>query len=536
MSLISIRKPAFNQKFLWLLLANIAFFIIAATLLPIRFEENDDSMMLLISSGKYSGAPDAHLIFINYIYGLLLKFLYDLSDGLEWYSILFAVINILSITIISWSIIIQGKIKPFYKILFLFIFYLLEIRFIELFQFTTIAAMCALAGIILILRDRNNQCIAGVFFFVLASLIRFDAAFLVLLITCPLFIHSVIVNKRFTFGNPLRFLTAALVLALAFKFIDYKIYQNDTEWKYYVDYNTVRGQINDNPNADQLRKDLPIDISTSDFDLFLGFKQDGYKMNLYNLQLLQSELKKILLKDKISHIPGSLWIFKFSLIGLIVAGIGVIYRNPKRMNQFIMGMTLIIFLLTLAYISLDATPKSRAFLSAVLPFLYVIYCATEGKKSMKNNLPFLAGIGFFTLLFLKQNIFTYISAKDLRATQFSQQKELVKQYLTNPKNSVVLAPGFRIEYYPVFSFSSSFQMHQIFFMGWATNIPFNKGYFDSFRDLVNRHAIFLYKKDYPWISKTLVENIKQNYRIYVIPQAQMESKDYLIVKFISKDK
>jgi hypothetical protein len=73
-------------------------------------------------------------------------------------------------------------------------------------------------------------------------------------------------------------------------------------------------------------------------------------------------------------------------------------------------------------------------------------------------------------------------------------------------------------------------------MGWATNIPFNKGYFDSFRDLINRHAIFLYKEDYPWISTVLVQNIKQNYGLVVIPQVQTESKDYLIVKYISKDK
>lgn len=534
MVLNKIQKLIVDHKFLWLLLTNIIFFISAAYLLPIRYEQNDDVMMLLFASGKYSGTPESHLVFINYLYGLFLKLLYTRNDGLEWYSILFAIINILSITVISWNIVVKKGIRPFYKILFLFIFYLLEIRFLQLLQFTTIASLCALAAIILILSDKNYQRIAGVFLFILASMIRFEAALLILMIAGPLFINALIGNKKIAFEKPLQFIVGAFILAMVFKFIDYNSYQSDKEWKYFNDYNKVRGQINDNPNAAQLRKKLPTNILTADFDFLLGATQDGEKMNLHNLQLLQSRLKEISIKDKISHIPNSLRSFKFFLLGLIVACGGLIYANPLKINKIILGMTFVIFLSILIYISFDATPKSRVFLSAILPLLYVMYLSIENQKNTKSNLIFLAGIGFFILLFIKQNIFTYNSTKDFRATQFNQQSSILEQYLQTG-NSIVLTPDFHIEYYPVFNTSSIFQSHQLFFTSWATNIPFNKGYFDSFMDLVNRHAIFMTKEAFTRIS-AFEKNIQQNYGITVVPRIQKESKDYVIVKLISENK
>jgi hypothetical protein len=58
-----IREQILEHKFLSLLFANCLFFILAAYLLPIRAEENDDVIMLLFASGKYTGTPK--LICVN---------------------------------------------------------------------------------------------------------------------------------------------------------------------------------------------------------------------------------------------------------------------------------------------------------------------------------------------------------------------------------------------------------------------------------------------------------------------------------------
>ena len=78
-------KSLLNKyNFKWLLLVNAIFFVLAAYLLPIRFQDNDDSLMCLIASGNYSGTPDAHLVFINYFYGLIVKIFY--SGGISYVS------------------------------------------------------------------------------------------------------------------------------------------------------------------------------------------------------------------------------------------------------------------------------------------------------------------------------------------------------------------------------------------------------------------------------------------------------------------
>ena len=77
-------------------------FVLLAWIFSIRFETNDDVVMLMISSGAYSGTPDYHLVFINVIYGLLLKALYTIFPNMEWYTILFALLHIFSFSLIFW--------------------------------------------------------------------------------------------------------------------------------------------------------------------------------------------------------------------------------------------------------------------------------------------------------------------------------------------------------------------------------------------------------------------------------------------------
>ena len=36
-------------------------------ILPIGFESDDDAVMLMISSGVFSGTPDEHIVFSNFI-------------------------------------------------------------------------------------------------------------------------------------------------------------------------------------------------------------------------------------------------------------------------------------------------------------------------------------------------------------------------------------------------------------------------------------------------------------------------------------
>ena len=83
---------------------NIAFFALMAAVLPTQFEENDDIMMAMIANGAYSGSPDCHLVYINVIYCAVLAFLYGLTKAVEWYTLAFAALHVVSMSVLVYCI------------------------------------------------------------------------------------------------------------------------------------------------------------------------------------------------------------------------------------------------------------------------------------------------------------------------------------------------------------------------------------------------------------------------------------------------
>jgi len=94
MKRVGVSKIVFKYNFFVLLILNALFFCTVAYFFKFRYEVDDDYFMLLFASGKYSGVCDPHLVFINYIYGLLLTFLYSNYASIEWYTLLFVIIHI----------------------------------------------------------------------------------------------------------------------------------------------------------------------------------------------------------------------------------------------------------------------------------------------------------------------------------------------------------------------------------------------------------------------------------------------------------
>ena len=85
-----------------MLAANVVFFALAAWLLPMGFEENDDVMMAMIANGTYSGAPDFHLVYINVLYGAVLAALYRLTTAVEWYTLSFVLLHIIAMSVLVY--------------------------------------------------------------------------------------------------------------------------------------------------------------------------------------------------------------------------------------------------------------------------------------------------------------------------------------------------------------------------------------------------------------------------------------------------
>jgi len=487
--------------------------------------------MLLFASGKYTGTPEAHLVFINYIYGLFISFLYSVTTKIEWYTLLFAVIHVLSLSLVISSIICKN-IKPAYKVLFIVLFYTIELRLILQFQFTTTAALAALGGITLILKEKKQQYILGIILLIISSLIRFEAALLVILMASPAFISYSYKNRQFYLSQKLISIMIAVTLIMFCKYIDHHIYQNNSSWAYYSKYNKMRGQINDNPNANYIKNSLPSGISSLDYQLLLNFMPDPKIINIEHVSLLQDKIGHIDLKQKIKNIYPALRSYTTFLL-LIIALWTIIYLcSNTRLKKNILLFSLLLFLSLLCFIALDGTLKYRVFLASLMPFLFVLFFNLEPiKRPLIRTFAYGIGILFFIIFsyrickIQKQKNYSFYSS-------FIEQKNVLDKYLNNKNNYIVALPNnFNIENYSPFSVSSSFFCKQIFFSGWLTGIPYNEGLYDSYLDVINKNAIFCSKQNLITFIPLITRAIKNNYKINVYPKIEIQSDHYVILRF-----
>lgn len=277
-------KRLLDNKWL-LLLLNIIFFVLMAWLLPIHYEENDDVSMCMIANGVRSGSPDGHLVFINALFGWVLAGLYRLTTAVEWYTLSFCVLHVLAMTGIVYFVLKDVNIQPLMKGLFLVLMYVMWVRMIIAFQFTTTAGLLCFSGCLALLQSSKKWRFVGISAIFVASLIRFQAAGLVGLLFAPVLILEYIKDKHAAY-----WIAAVAALAIVGHWADGLFYRQ-ADWTYYRAYNEARGFINDNPNVLLVENDLPEGVEPADYQMLCSFEGDPNVISLEQLQDIKARIK-----------------------------------------------------------------------------------------------------------------------------------------------------------------------------------------------------------------------------------------------------
>lgn len=524
-----------SYKFPILLLVNILIFIFFASILPIRFEENDDVMMLLFASGAYTGFPEAHLVYINYLYGLLLVGLYTLLPGIEWYTVLFCVIHVLSLTVVAWLILTSNN-KTGFKITYLLVFYSIEICTILLFQFTTTAAICAIAALMLIATNEKKALkTTGVLMFALAFLIRYEAASLVLILMLPLFAWQLYTTRAYNkILVPLFF---CILLACVAKIVDKSVYSKDKDWAEYAEFNSERGFINANPNRSNIYDKLPEDVSANDYFLLLSYFSDGKTIDADDLKEINELKYNISIKDKLRKVYPSLRThFKF-LIPISIIFIVLIIGNRKQKDKAIfLFIYALLYLSLLSVLSLDVTLKYRVFLSTLYPVFFVLFYMTSfSRKNKISTALIVLSCAIFIVAFNGKSYKTQL-AKDKKNASFSYEtKQIVDR--AKAKDIVILpyAADLSVENYNPFRLTELMCCRRFVSLGWLTNIPFNKTMINDYRDIVDLNiGVFVSRANEEKIIPHLQQSLKENYDYHTDLMYIDETEHYLMIKLIQK--
>ena len=136
------------------------YFIAVYQNLPFIYDINDDVAMRNVAAGVITGVPDAHLLHIKYLLGLLISGLYRLTPGLDWYGLVLIGIIWFSFSMILYRGLVERKgilWKLAYALLALCLFTSMGVQHIAAFQWTTAAAIPGAAGIYLFYTVKTRE-------------------------------------------------------------------------------------------------------------------------------------------------------------------------------------------------------------------------------------------------------------------------------------------------------------------------------------------------------------------------------------------
>ena len=374
-------------------------------------------------------------------------------------------------------------------------------------------------------RDAKASNIFGGLLIIIASLIRFQVVGLVVLLWLPIFVFRF--NLEYKRYIPLLIVGLCVILL---KIADTGFYQSP-DWKYFKEYNYIRGQLNDNPNAnnEDIFNQLPPKIKEADYNMFLNFMADPTVMNLETIKKINQSVKKITIEDKIKNVS-TLQRYASVLFLLACITILLLIGETKRNIIFIL-VSFLLFFIVAVKVSLDGTLKNRVFLCMLLSIIMVYYNMIMYTKKDKYIVVCL--IGAMLLLdgkYIRQ-IYKVQCAVKNKLTVWDKTSQLLQEMPI--KNSYVIPIGTDMFIEAVPPLNVQIPNCNLLCLGWLTSIPFHEG-------LLNTHLDLLYKNIYIYTSTentllTLKTNLFNNYSVEVVEKVIVHNETNKIIKLMPID-
>lgn len=494
-------------------LSSLTFICSLLLFFNIRFETNDDVIMLLISSGVISGTPDEHLVFIGIPIGLFLKFLYESLPDVEHYTVLFILLHTFSTLLITSSIAHITENHLLKKSL-LFLFFAVEGNLILNLQFTTTSAIVALASLSQLYQASYRKRILGFLLFAIAFCLRYHSAVLVVILSLPFFLYHFNFQIR---KLSLLFIPILIISCTLYSFN--ALYNNlDKEWAQYQDFNALRGKINDNPNYYKYRGHSEKEMIN--FNLIRNFIPDIKQTNIPELTSILEEIKTNSWRAKANNVYPQISPYFKILIFILLMGFVVFSSTSKKISEMWLFTSLIFFAI-ITIIAAEATLKPRVVISAILPILFLTLpyvVAQIAKPSFVKYPVFLIIIlgTFFTVELFQTNQY-HADEK----VHYLNQTALLEKYVKENSTPILLAPGsFNFEFMEPMNITRFFRNKNIIMMGWLTGIPF-KNQITTHTQLIEANAIFIHQDQMRKLVPLISRGIELNYNIKVDAKMMM---------------
>lgn len=303
-----------------------AVLFVGAFCAPFIFETNDDTKMMMLVSGLFSGVPEDYGVFIHPLLSLFLSELYALNAAVPWYPLIW--FAFIFMAYVGWVKAVFASVLSLPNQLLLLsalICFLLQSLFY--LQFTVVAGLLAFSGYLLLLRhfqgsrlDRTDIWLGSVL--CLLSLMVRKESFLMFTVGFGILF---LVKFGWSAVGEIFWARRWLIFATLLMLVFTPIYQRVNGYQDYVAFNTARAKVIDHPVLSY----LPLD-KEQDPDLYFTKHwhfRDNPAVTLATLRDWKKELDKGLWS--MEHVRQSISFFwheinnnrYVSFLGLIYVGI-----------------------------------------------------------------------------------------------------------------------------------------------------------------------------------------------------------------------
>jgi hypothetical protein len=476
-------KRRFPTDVQLLLLVHVALYLLIFIGGFYRFEENDDVLMMLISSGNWGVETSEYLVFIHVLLGLLFKSINAVLGIPNSYLWFFMLASLLSHLFIIWSIRRLAGPEHFVKAYLI----LLPILFHTVFflQFTTLAYSLALAGLfgifLVIGKKYTPWASLGLawFFFSLSFLVRKEVA---LVVVAFLLMYVLLHHFFYKKGGVLRLFLFFGVLMVQFFLLHAwdKDYYERGGFSDFWTYNQLRGMLQDNPTPQVLQACFQENgFSESAFLLFrqasLPYTPPARLQPVLECQRVQKAAAPI--HHYIKRIPGDTYYFFYYstpwsvclLLFLLLLIFG--YNTSLRPS---LGYFLGISLLLVLVILLEKNLKERVvFFLLHLPVVFALFRSFLDKKPLV--LPGW-GLGLYLIalvVYLASASLNTVASRKEYAGQFQQ----LQQVAALKDKTLILAGRYSTSALPYLSYFTGSPAReftafsQVYMSGWFSGSP-----------------------------------------------------------------
>lgn len=443
-------KNIVNSKYfipIIVIIITLAFFITFNCLFEIKYEEIDDFIMMNIIS-KSDGSYSYYSVHIHPFISYIIMLVYKTGINVNWYSVFLLTLQFISFTTIGTILIKKDwKIGAISYLLILSVIYT---RLLMYLQYTSVAAITILAGIITLMhyidvKKQKRYAIYGLMLLSIGTMLRLKS----IVIVIPFYaIYTCLYTIRNKDYKAIKFLLYIIVITFIIYITNYITYRTNPLYKKYTEFNDIRtyffdsNVLNYEENKETFKK--------------LGWTYEDYKMlytyslndeNFYNIENLQNLKNNLNIKEnyymqKIGKSFTLLYFYirKLYLMPFIATCLLLLCSILTKRNRFEISILFILnIILNLGMIF--TKPVFRVMISVYASSIIMMayYLTTKNKKGIYQTdkigkILILFIIAFFIII---NSYEIYLRARAYNKNNFSYIRDIVDYTNSNKENAYV---------------------------------------------------------------------------------------------------